>query len=311
MSVGAPGPAAAAAAPAPAQGTAPAAPAAGVTPDPAAPPAPPAPTASRQFPALAAKEKALQRKREELQRQQSTFAQQQREFETQRAELERLRAKPANAREALDRYGYTYDQLTQEMLTADTPEALVRATNERLDQFEARQAQAAEKAANDAKVAAERHAEEVIGTFKQEIASFGEQNKEKFEAVALFGAHELVYDTIDYYFEQTKAQDAQSRGVPLEQGVGRVLTIAEAYDEVEKHLREHAKGLSGAKFLKASDPTPPAAGANGATPAPKSDQGSAQRRTVNNGLTPSTPTLVPSHGEEDRMSRAMRALAGS
>lgn len=281
-------------------------PAATGEPAPASPPAAPAPTASRQFPAIAAKEKALQRKREEISRQAAQVSAREAAIAAREQEIEGLRAKPKTPLEALERFGFSYKDATEYALNdgQPSPEMLARAANERIDRLEQERKEELKRAGLEATTVAEKQSEEILTNFKQEIGAFGEQNKDKYEAVAVFGASSLVYDTIEEYFEKSKRDDAAARGIPIEQGTGRVLSISEAYDLVEAHLREHAKGISGAKFLKASEPTTEPQGQT----AGKSEPVIAQRRTVNNGLTPSTPTQVPPKIEADRMSRALRAL---
>ena len=104
----------------------------------------------------------------------------------------------------------------------------------------------------------------------------------------MYDSTDLVYDTVEAYFDKT----------------GKVLSIPEACDLVEKYLESQVekslqtKKLS-ARLPKASEPTDK-------RPAPESP---APRRSLNNqNYTSSTPTLVSPKVENDRMARAMAAL---
>lgn len=273
------------------------------------PAAVPKPTVSEQFNVLASKEKTLQRRREEIAREKQSLAAEKAEVARQLAEsrslAEKYGSRPKTALEALERYGFSYKDATELALNEGQPtaEQIARAAEERVTALEQRQKDAAEEAKTSAHQAAEAAATQAIEDFKGEINEFISTKSDDYELISLHGAQSVVYDTVEEFFERSRAEDAKKRGVSLDKAQGRVLSIKEASDLVEEYLAEQVKRSLDTKKFKANGQ--PSKEPQSGKP---SDQAPAQRRTVSNEMTSSTPTLLTPRVEEDRMRRAIAAL---
>jgi hypothetical protein len=259
-----------------------------------APPPPAKPEAiAPQFSVLARKEAALQRKREELKAERAALDAEKAEAQ---ALKERYGTKPKSPREALERYGFDYKAATEYELSdgVPTPEGVARATvAEEIAAFRKEQEELQQKQLQDQLAAQQAQAEETLSAFKEEIGLFVKGKPTEYELISIFNAENLIYDTVEEYFHKHK----------------KALSIKEAADLVEKYCGEQAELYEKSARYKAKH--------GQADPAPKPGEGkpnitatreAAQRRTLSNDLTTSTPSLVSPRVEADRMSRALAAL---
>lgn len=256
------------------------------------PPAEPKPQEqlARHFAALSKKEKALFRQQEALKAEKAAIA----ADKARIAELEaKYGARPATPKEALERYGYSYRDATEYELNdgAPTAEHLARQAQEEVKKLREEQAAREQRQAEEATKRAQAEREEVIQEFKGEIQSFVTDKAEEYELIKFHEAYEVVYHTIEEHYART----------------GKLLSIPEGANMVEKYLEKRMDELSSTKkFAKKRQ--------QGDPPAPESGFGSkpeatAQRRTLDNTVTSSTPTLIKTpRVEEDRMKRALAAL---
>lgn len=263
------------------------------------PTVPAAPAPSKAIATAIRREQALQRQREELATQKASIARERAEIAAARAEAQKLATRPENPLRALERFGWSYKDATEFALNDSQPtaEQIARETRAELERDRADARQREENAASEAARQAEVMAEETTAEFRQEIDSVVKANAQKYELTALQDAGQLVYDVIETHFQRTA-----KAGKPV------ILSIQEAAELVEKHLEKKAEKLLSSGKLKAKfQPVNPANQQPG-----KTGQDPAQpNRTLSNGLTPSTPTLVRSASiEDDRMRRAMAALGG-
>ena len=264
----------------------------------AAPEVPKVGEGANRFAFLAKKEAALVRQRQELKAQMEALNSQKSELDKLRQEIESVKGRrsgyKANPLAALEDAGLSYKELTDYILNNEkiTPEQKLAALEEK---FESK-IQAMEKQRDEERRLAHERAEQeraareaaTIAEFKNEIGSYVSKHKETYELTNLYDSSDLVYDTVEAYYEQS----------------GKVLSIPEACELVEKYLEKQVeKSLQTKKLASRLNKPQPA------EPAPKSADPSTPRRSLNNQTyTSSTPTVVSPKVENDRMARAMAAL---
>lgn len=235
-------------------------------PAPESTPAQPPESASKQFAMLAQREKQLQRQREEL-------AKERAELDRKLSEWKSAQPKPKTPLEALE---------------GDvTPDMLAKATKAELEAFRRSWEEQQKKAQELAQKQAKEQAELAIQGFKDQISDFVKEKPDDYELIALNNAQESVYHTVEQFFQKH----------------GRVLSIKEAADLVEKQLEQEIQTLlSKSKKLKPKQEQAPG-------PDDKARQDSASKRTLNNGMTTQTPTFVhKSSVQDDAFQRALKAL---
>jgi hypothetical protein len=247
---------------------------------------------ANRFAFLAKKEAAIVRQRHELKAQMEAMTSQRSEMEKLRAEIDEVKGRKASYRSnplaALEDAGLSYKELTDFILNNNTvsTESQIKALQDKISEVEnARQRDHQEREEAAKRQAAEREVQ-VIAEFKNEISNFISSKKDDYELTNLYESSDLVYDTVEAYFEKTS----------------KVLSIPEACELVEKYLEKQVeKSLQtkklGQRFQKPAEES-----------IAKSDT-QAPRRTLNNqNYTSSTPSLVSPKVENDRMSRALAAL---
>jgi hypothetical protein len=247
---------------------------------------------ANRFAFLAKKEAAIVRQRHELKAQMEAMTSQRSEMEKLRAEIDEVKGRKASYRSnplaALEDAGLSYKELTDFILNNNTvsTESQIKALQDKISEVEsARQRDHQEREENSKRQAAEREVQ-VIAEFKNEISNFISSKKDDYELTNLYESSDLVYDTVEAYFEKTS----------------KVLSIPEACQLVETYLEKQVeKSLQtkklGSRFQKPAEET-----------IAKSDP-QAPRRTLNNQTyTSSTPSMVSPKVESDRMSRALAAL---
>lgn len=250
---------------------------------------PPPEQVSKHFAALAKKEKALFRHQEALKVREAELTAQQARV----AELEaKYGYKPASPREALERYGFDYKTATDFELNdgAPTPEFIAKQAQEEVKKLREEQTEREKKAAEKAQQQAEQDRAQVIEDFKGEIQEFVADKAEEYELIKFHEAYEVVYLTIEQHYTST----------------GKLLSIPEGANMVEKYLEKKAEELQSLKKIaktRQGDPPAPESGFR------RQPEFTAQRRTLDNTVTSSTPTLMKSpQVEDDRMKRALAAL---
>ena len=247
---------------------------------------------ANRFAFLAKKEAAIVRQRQELKAQFDALNSQKSELDKLRSEIDQVKGRKASYRSnplaALEDAGLSYKELTDFILNNNTvsTESQIKALQDKIDEVEqARQREAKERDEYSKRQAAEREVQ-VIAEFKNEISNFISSKKDDYELTNLYESSDLVYDTVEAYFEKTS----------------KVLSIPEACQLVETYLEKQVeKSLQtkklGSRFQKPAEET-----------IAKSDP-QAPRRTLNNQTyTSSTPSMVSPKVENDRMSRALAAL---
>lgn len=251
----------------------------------------PTESAAQRFAFLAKKESALQKQRAEIKAAREAMDAQKAEIEKIRQEIEAAKAKKGSYRtnplSLLEENGLTYKELTDYILNNNTvsTEAQIKAIQDRLDETEKRREQERLDAQKRAEEQAREREAQVIQEFRAEIASFIKDKAETFELTALYDGSDLVYDTVEEYFEKT----------------GKVLSIPEAVELVEKYFESQVEKAAKTKKLSSKLSAPSKPQEDIRQPAPT-------RTLSNTKYTSSTPSLVSPKVESDRMARAMAAL---
>lgn len=248
-------------------------------------------SAAQRFAFLAKKESALQKQRAEIKAAKEAMEAQRAEIEKIRQEIEATKAKKGSYRtnplSLLEENGLTYKELTDYILNNNTvsTESQIKAIQERLDETEKRREQERLEAQKKAEEQAREREAQVIQEFRSEISNFIKAKAETFELTALYDGADLVYDTVEEYFEKT----------------GKVLSIPEAVDLVEKYFESQVEKAVKSKKLSSKLSAPSKQQDDIKQPAPT-------RTLSNTKYTSTTPSLVSPKVESDRMARAMAAL---
>lgn len=248
-------------------------------------------SAAQRFAFLAKKESALQKQRAEIKSAKEAMDAQRAEIEKMRQEIEAVKSKRGSYRtnplSLLEENGLTYKELTDYILNNNTvsTESQIKAIQDRLDETEKRREQEKLEAQKRAEEQAKEREAQVIQEFRSEISSFIKAKAETFELTALYDGSDLVYDTVEEYFNKT----------------GKVLSIPEAVELVEKYFESQVEKAAKTKKLSSKLAAPSKPQDDTRQPAPT-------RTLSNTKYTSSTPSLVSPKVESDRMARAMAAL---
>lgn len=258
----------------------------------ATPEAPKAGEAANRFAFLAKKESALQKQRADLKAQREAIESQRAEVEKLRQEIQAAQAKKGSYRTnplaLLEDNGMTYKELTDYILNNNSvsTEAQIKAIQEKIEAVERQRDLDRQESERKAQEQAQAREAQVIQEFKSEIQSFLKSKAETYELTALYDSADLVYDTVEEYFNKTS----------------KVLSIPEACDLVEKYLEGQVEKSLKTKKLSSKFQKPETA------PAEKPSASAPKRTISNQAYTASTPSLVSPKVESDRMSRALAAL---
>lgn len=203
---------------------------------------------SSKFAALSRKEKMIKQREAQVSQQQKQFEQQLAEI---KAENERLKKEFDSYRtgmkqsplKKLREEGLTFEQLTEMQLNDEnpTPEMLIKRTREELETGYKSELEALKRQLAEEKQKAEKDAEErVVTSYKKQINDHISANTDKYELISLNEAHGLVFDVVEEYY----------------QNEGKILSVDEAADYVEKYLEDEARKVLQAKKFAAKGPQP-------------------------------------------------------
>jgi len=243
-----------------------------------------------KFSALARKEAQLYREREELKAQKAALEQAHRQVVAFEEARQVARRDPIAALEAL---GVTYDALTEHVLNGGkaTPTAEVAAVREELAQLRAEQEAARARAEELASARLAEENQAVIEEARQAAVAFTEANVDRYELTAANNGASLVPQVREQHFART----------------GKLLTIEQAADLVEKHFEGVADRIAKARKFQAKIAPPPRA-----PPAAPAATPPATQRTLSNALTASAATAPASRSrsDTDRIRAALARLEG-
>lgn len=243
---------------------------------------------SPQLSILARKERAIVQKQQEFQRQQQEF---QKEKESLLQRLKSYEEKETLSKQGaiklLQAHGYSYEDATKEVMTEGGAElaAIDRKYREEIDGLKKSMEEKERLAKEDAEKRQKEEIEKTTESYKRDLRSFIEGKSNDFKLVKLFDAEaELVYETIEAYFDQHK----------------KILSNEEAVGLVEKYFKKLVEDAN-----NALTPAQQAAGEKAL------EEKAAQKtptRTLTNELQATVPSTLPAKTEQDRIRRALAAL---
>lgn len=200
---------------------------------------------------FAAKFAALSRKEKAIKQQEQAWAQKERDWQAKLAQMETdykskyvdPSALKKNLLGTLSQHGYSADQIAELILNdgKQTPERMIEERTKELESKYGSKFEELEKklaAKEDAERSA--RAEAATADFKKSIADFVASTPAEYELITANDAHDLVYDTIEEYYNQS-LKEATEAGEP--DAKGKILTNKEACDLVEKYLEDEAKKI--------------------------------------------------------------------
>lgn len=210
--------------------------------------------------------------------------------------------KTTNPKKAREMLGLTYDQITQiELLDGQIPpEVQVKNVEDKLTKLTEEMRSKELATAEAQKVYQERQEEQAREEFQREIGSYLDTNAKEYQLIQFEGQQALVYAVIDEHY---------SRTVDEKTGVGKIMSIKEASDKVETHLKEKYKKaveLETVKgFFKAPEvPKPKFEVERPLMPRPKP-----QTLTNNMSAQPQRPRTSPL-SDEERIAKAIAYARG-
>ncbi len=259
---------------------------------------------SKQFAALAKKEKAIVKQQAEIKAKEATISAREAAISAKEAEIKQAESLwETDVLRALEMKGYTYQKLTDMILSGkvapdkapEDPIQVARDIETKLrKEFADREAAKEESAKKAASEAAARQEEELAQAYEQyrtEVSSFTKEHEAEYELINMYGQQELIIDTVKQYYETNK----------------RVLSTKEASDMVENYLYDEAqKALNSKKFAAAKKTTETTAEKIIAPATNKLK--AAPTKTLSNNLTPTMSSVLPSATDAERMKRAMAKL---
>lgn len=259
---------------------------------PEVPPATPPPVEDAMSPKLgllARKEKAIVEKQRAIQQKEAEMNKRMAEWEAkEKAWADREKRWKDTPEKALEEFGHTYQSLTERVLQGGeiTPADVEKRAMARVKELEDRLENEKKASLEAEKARAEQESQETIQQYKEDLAAFVTSKSEDYKLCALFDKEaELIYDTVDTYFQQN----------------GKILSHDEAAGLVEKYFRKLVEEANGALTPKQQA---------AAEAALDKDEPRQQVKNISNGLSQTAPSFLPAKTENDRMKRAMAALDG-
>jgi hypothetical protein len=252
---------------------------------------------------FAEKLELLTRKQQNIWREQKKFEAERQKFEQERKEYEAWKQKKSTAKqnplEYLSEAGLSYDELTNFMLNGGKPTEKdeLAALRDEFNRLREEQAKEKEEIKNQQTQAQKQAEAQAIESFKEEITSFIEQNKEKYELSAQREATEDIFTTINDAF--TIAINEWNKN-GQEGEMPKPMSIQEAADVVEDFYEKEVLRLAQANKLKTK------LGIN-------QDQGAAAKqpsKTLTNNMASTAASVIPAKNDHDRMRRALEKLGG-
>lgn len=245
------------------------------------------PALSPKFAALAKKAKQAYQAQERLKAEKAVIESQRKEIEQFNKYKTEATSNPLKALEAL---GWKYDDLVNYVLNDQKPteSQQISKVQAEIEALRKEQADKERLSVEREQQAAQRQFEETINAFKEKVTEHVTGNPDKYELIAATDSQELIFDTIEEYFNKT----------------GKIMAIDKAAELVESYLENEAeeKILKSKKFQSKL--------------APKKDEPQPQRQSnsvsLNNSVTASSsaPGYLSPRSEQERINRALAKLSG-
>lgn len=248
---------------------------------------------SSKFAALTRKEKmAVQKLQQATAKEQAVNAREEalRQREARMQEFESVRTQ--SPIKALEMLGYNYNELSQAMLNDGnvTPEMQIGSVRADIEAFKKQQEQKEADAQKREEEASLAEQNEVIENFKGEIQDFIAENKANYPLIELYKQDKLVFASIDEHYNTT----------------GKVASIQEACDHVEKYLEAEVEKAMGVEKIRAKvQPQPKVETKQDPWGYPR------QQKTLNNQMSPSAPTKPKRMSEDEKIRYTVNKLWGA
>jgi hypothetical protein len=259
----------------------------------AAEPAPVETPKTEAEPALSPKFAALAKKAKQAYQAQERLKAEKASIESQRKEIDQFNKykteATSNPLKALEALGWKYDDLVNYVLNDQKPteSQQISKVQAEIEALRKEQADKERLSVEREQQAAQRQFEETINAFKEKVTEHVSGNADKYELIAATDSQELIFDTIEEYFNKT----------------GKIMAIDKAAELVESYLENEAeeKILKSKKFQSKL--------------APKKDEPQPRQSnsvSLNNSVTASStaPGYLSPRSEQDRINRALAKLSG-
>lgn len=258
---------------------------------------------SSRFAALAKKETALVREKAAIKAEREIIA---REKEEAKKLVEAQKLAISNPLKAMELLGISYKQLTEFVLNDEkpTPEIQARTLKEELKSEWQKELEERDKKAEEARrLAREKEEADVEVQFKTQTTTWlsNEEGKKKFPLINhpkndMPYTVDVITAVIKSHYADTEEKDPA--GVILKPG--KLLSVSEAAQMYEDHLRELTKEFS-ATIMPKSD---------GQEDPKQSQEKVHEPRTITNQMQSGLATKLPAKTEQDRFRRALEKLSG-
>jgi hypothetical protein len=251
---------------------------------------------SSKFAALAKKDKAISRRAQEIAAQEKAAKDLLAKAEAENKKFEAMRQKAReNPIEAMKELGLTYEQVTEFILNKEkpTPDMAISQLREEIQELRRIREDEKKKAEEDTRTAQERQNQEVIANFQSSIGDFVQSNAADYELINFLDKKGLI-----------DAKALIFRGIQMvHQDKGVVPTIKEGADGVQTYLLGEIESLiENVKYFKDKYSKP--------APEPeKTPDGSIVTKTISNDMGSGMATSLPAMTEEQRIQRALAAMA--
>ncbi len=266
---------------------------------------PPKDDMSSKFAALAKREKAIVRQQQEYKAREAAMAEREAKIAAREAKIQEAdKLWDEDIWKSLEARGLDYNKLTKKFMEGDTkaPKETLSAEQQvakaladfqkKQDDKDAEQKAEQEKQQKAAEAKQQAELQAAYEKFKSDIKTHIQADEAAYELINLYDQSDLVVDTIQQHFENTQEVDEQGFITKS----GKVLSVKEASDMVEKYLEEEAQKALKSKKLGAK-PT-----------APETKEKKDAPKTLHNQLTPTTSSTLPAKTEADRIKRALSKL---
>lgn len=250
---------------------------------------------------LSSRIEMLIKREQQAQARERYATQKEQELEARLKRIEEFESAKANPKKALELLGLDYDELTKTMLNDGNvpPEVEIKKLRKEWEEERHKQALKEQEAVEAQRKSAQANEERAIAGFKEQINQYLSDNKDRYELISFEEQQDLVFAVIDEHFNRT---------IDPQTGTGKVMSISEAADKVEKFLEEKyhkSRDLNKVKALWGNLPK------SVQREVEKREQAPTKPQTLSNQLSaqPSKPRKTPLTDEE-RVAKAIAYARG-
>lgn len=217
---------------------------------------PPTQKAGTALARLAREQKAAREAQDAVKRERAAFDADRRALDADRAKVKAFEEAQANAKrfplKYLESLGLTYQDVAEAQMNGGdpTPNLEVKAVRGELEKMRQEQADREKRDLEQQKQAAQVEQSQIVEAFQSQCVAFVDQNPEKYELTAKFGAQDQVFKVINAHAELQVEQ-----GVPPDKI--KILSLEEAAESVEKYFEGQLEVIRTAKKFTAKQGSTP------------------------------------------------------